>query len=328
MNRKTITHHELTLDVKTTARNDATPPQTSISILDIFTHLKQWGYDTKNRNFGVNQTCYGSIPEIKIDTTNNRIDILFCLSDKDAEAPEAFDLTKRSIRTFNKTKDEGFNSRCHMVIKIDPNNKRQAKFALEYKQNMSVKFCIDTLNYFLRNAKKTYPNYFVGIHPTARCSNGNPKPIKFKTEFKYETAISDEFVRAFEDGKIQDVSFLEPVSNQKTFDPNGHYTPSKKEVHLRVGANIIQKSSTTIGQKINDIKASFDSIIKRHPKLKDLTFTIKYKDDDDKQRTAYYDSSMLDFTLAHKTYATCSTKNPSQLNINQDLCDIIFRHIR
>lgn len=325
-----ITHHELIMDVISRSRRDTSIPLTNISILDIFTNLKVWGYEGKNRLYGKDRFC-GLLPLISIDPQQNRIDLLFCISDIEADNQIVRDfLNINSVRDLSRNNTEGVDTNVHIIIKYNPLKPRNAQFAIEHRAGIGSKIFVDTLNYFLRDAVSHHASNFEGNHPTERTPSGQPTTIPFKVKFKYQSIISDEVIRAFETGRVQDVLFHEAIPNNNNFDPMGNnYTQNKKTVHLNVGANVVSASSTTIGDKINDIKNSFTNILNSHPNLRGTTFTIKFRNNNGHEQTAYYDSNIQEFSLCKKSYVGSELRQPAAITpvLNTALCDIMFAHI-
>lgn len=322
-----ITHHELIMDILPRKRNDTAIPLTTKSILDIFTSLKHWDYETENRLFASNRFC-GLIP--LIDIQQNRIDLLLCISDIDADNHIVRDfLDVEKVRGLTRNATEGVDTMAHVIINIDPQNPTNARFAIEHKAGMGPKIFVDTLNYFLRDAIKEHPDYFKGNHPTLRGTNGQPTTIPYKVKFRYESIISDEVIRAFETGRVQDVLFHEPIPVNNNFDPMGNYTQNKRTVHLNVGANVVNANSNTFGDKVRDIKNSFNNITRSHPNLNGTTFTIKFKNDNGHDQTAYYNSDAQEFSLVKKTYIERSLRQPATTtpSLNTELCNRMFGHI-
>lgn len=324
-----ITHHELIMDVISKRRQDTSIPLTNISILDIFTHLKTWGYEGKNRLYGKNRFC-GLLPLIKINPQQNRIDLLFCISDIEADNQIVRDFVHvNQVRDLARNNTEGVDTNVHILIKYNPQTPRNAQFAIEHRTGMGSKTFVDTLNYFLRHAVSSYSNNFQGNHPTERTSSGQPTKIPFKVKFKYQNIISDEVIRAFETGRVQDVLFHEAIPANNNFDPMGNYTQNKKTVHLNVGANVVSVNSTTIKDKVSDIKNSFTNIVKTHPNLRGTTFTIKFRNNNGHEQTAYYDSNVQEFSLVKKTYVESKLRQAAAITpkLNAKLCDRMFAHI-
>lgn len=325
-----ITHHELIMDVISRKRQDTAIPLTNISILDIFTHLKTWGYEGKNRLYGKDRFC-GLLPLINIVPQTNRIDLLFCISDIEADNQIVRDFVQvNRVRDLTRNNTEGVDTSVHVIIKYNPQTPRNAQFAIEHRAGMGSKIFVDTINYFLRDAVAHHASNFEGNHPTERTPSGQPAKIPFRVKFNYQSIISDEVVRAFETGRVQDVLFHEAISTSNNFDPMGNnYTQKKKTVHLNVGANVVSANSTTIGDKISDIKNSFTNILNSHPSLRGTTFTIKFRNNNGHEQTAYYDSNIQEFSLVKKTYVESELRQPAAIVpvLNATLCDRMFAHI-
>lgn len=324
--RKTsiITYHVLVMDIMPTAKKNPVKPLTNISILDIFAHLKQWGYESEKRLFNNHSHC-GVLPVITINEKQGRIDILLCLSDKDSDDPETFDFKTNEVRHFDKTDSEGYNGRSHIVIQVNENDPRSAKFAIEYKQGISPRFFVDTLNYFIKDARSKNKDIFKGIHPTERDNKGNAKKVGFKIKFTSQTEFSDEIIKAFESDRVQDVIYHQPI-HTSSYDGTS-YTPKRQDVHMGVKANIIQSGSKTLMQKTRDVISSFEKLLVKNPGLKGITFTIKFKNKEGKNRTAYYHSDTHEFSLAKKSFIRRQNKNPKELALNQSLCDRMYAHL-
>src|SRR5699024_7155515 len=127
--------------------------------------------------------------------SKNRIDLLLCLSDKDADNQIVRDFDNiQKVRPLLRKKTEGVDSVVHIVIKTDSKYKLNASFAMERKTGLTPYFFVSTLNYFLKDMIDSNPNHFQGNHPTDTDKDGNPKKLRLKLKFKYTNALSDEIV--------------------------------------------------------------------------------------------------------------------------------------
>lgn len=325
-----VTHHELTLKVNPSGRKNPIIPRTNISILDIFEKLKLKGYESKDRKFKENRFC-GLLPIITVSNSKERINLILCLSDKDADnlVVRDFDDTKIT-RPLNRKANEGVDSIVHIVVSFDRQTPNVARFAIERKPGLTPTFFVDTLNYFVRDICKTYSNDFKGVHPTARDDKGNPKILPLSFKFTYESVISDEIVDAFENGRVNDVLFHQNIPQPTSLDPAGNFVPNKKTMHLDVKGKLIKQKSKTTLAKMNDLKDGFKSVIHGNQGLKDLTFTIKFKNKNNQNQTAYYDATYDEFSLAKKTYIPEAMKEPvsQPLKLNKNLCDRMYLQIK
>lgn len=325
-----ITHHELTLNINPTGIKRPVTPRTKISIMDIFDHFKQRNYETKDRKFKDSRFC-GLLPIIKISSDKTRIDLMLCLSDKDADNQivRDFDDIKKT-RPLTRSDTEGVDSIVHVVIKFDKKRPAVAHFAIERKVGLTPTFFTDTLNYFLKDICKAYPNDFKGVHPTEKDSKGVPKKLSLKLKFDYSSVLSDEIVKAFENGRVDDVLFHQESNTPDQFDPAGNFVLNKKTVHLDVKGRLVKKGSKTNVEKIRDLGDGFKNIVKSHINLEGTTFTIKFKNESGQNQTAYYDATNNEFSLAKKTYLPESIKIPASqtLELNKVLCDKIFLQIK
>lgn len=323
-----ITHHRLILENNPTRHKPPVTPLTNITILDIFKQLKNLGYENKDRMFKDNKFC-GLIPIIEI--TSDRIDLKLCLSDKEADNQVVRDFTDiKQTRPLIRKENEGVDHTVHVVIKHNPQNPMSALFAIEYKTGLTPKFFVDTLNYLLRDMCKNHDKLFRGSHPTKRDSNNKPEFVKLNLKFSYESVLSDEVIKAFEQGRVLDVVFNKPISNPAQYDNLGNFTPNKNTMHLDVTGKLIKQKSKTRESKIKDIKNAFQNLTNQHYDLKGTTFTIKFENAEGNVQTAKYDTQYNEFSLSKKTYAPESIRkktvdNDDKLNI--DLCDRMFRHI-
>lgn len=325
-----VTHHEMTLGVKPSGKKHPVTPITRLTILDIFKHFKNRGYETKDRKFKDNRFC-GLLPIIQISGSNDRIDLVLCLSDKDADNQIVRDFENiQNTRPLTRAETEGVDSVVHVVIKFDSNSPTHAQFAIERKSGLTPAIFIDTLNYFLKDISKGYPEDFKGVHPTDKDEQGNPKKLPLVLKFHYESVLSDEIIDAFEKGRVQDVLFHEPLPKSSSFDPAGNFVPNKKTVHLDVKGSMINARSKNTLEKMRDLSNGFKGMIKGHKDLKGTTFTIKFKTQDGQNQTAYYHASEDEFSLAKKTYVSESVRNPASetLELNQLLCDKIYSSIK
>ena len=325
-----ITHHELILEIKKNGRNKPVTPLTRISIFDIFSKLKNKGYETKDRMFKDNRFC-GLLPIISVSVSKDRVDLMLCLSDKDADNQIVRDFNNvQNTRPLTRKDTEGVDSIVHVVISLDKTTPTTAKFAMERKTGLTPRFFVDTLNYFLKNLIAAYSDEFKGNHPTDKDNKGNPKKLPLKLIFKYESVLSDEIVNAFEKGRVKDVLFHEKLPLSNNFDPHGNFVPNKRTMHLDVQGKLINQKSRTNKEKIYDLKAGFKGLIRGNKSLKGTTFTIKFTNKDGQSQTAYYDATYDEFSLAKKTYLPETIKEPIEepLTLNQELCDKMFLQIK
>lgn len=323
----TITHYELNMSIKSTSKNHPLPPLVNLSILDLFSQLKKWDYENVNRTFGKESFC-GLMPIIDIKNSQNRIDILLCLADKEGDTPETLDFSSRKRRTLKAEDGEGINTRGHIVIKIDPNTPTVARFSVENKLGITAKLFIDTLNYFLRDAKNTHPKFFIGNHATLRNPDGTPQPVKFAIRMNYSPLLSDEFIEAFEHGRIKDVQFEIPAKQTQAYDDIGVFVPQRKVEYVDVTLSIKKLAPNNGRLSINHIKQAFGGLIKSRPDLKDATFKIHYHDKAGKHHTVRYDPLTQEFVLVKKTYTKRHRINPENLELIPKLCDTMFAHLR
>lgn len=299
----------------------------SLTILDLFRQLKQWGYEKENRTFGKESFC-GLIPIIDIKNGQNRIDILLCLADKDGDTPETLDFASRNRRTLKAEDGEGINTRGHIIIKTDPNNPTVAKFCVENKTGISAKLFVDTINYFLNDAKSRYSDYFKGNHYTLKNPDGTPVVVNTRIKLKYSPLLGDEFVEAFKMGRIKDVLFELPAKDTTPYDSSGIFKPKKQVGYLDVTASIHSLSSQQGGFGIKTIAQAFKQLTTERPDLKNATFKIHYKDQSGRQHTAKYDPLTQEFVLVKKTHTKHHKINPENLELIPELCDTMFAHIK
>lgn len=337
MSKILVSYHTLELDVVSISQKQPIPLVSHVSILDVFEKIKAWGYEDTPRLFGgMNRFC-GLLPIIDIDRANNRIDVLLTLSDKDEDNQMARNFTTGVVRSLDRDDDEGADKRVHIVIKIDPANKYNAKFGIEHKQGVSTKLFTDTLNYLMKHARVNdaigSDSYFVGKHPTECYSTGDKvgqaKPLKFKLKFSHVSEMSNEIINAFATGKIHSVEFYEQDRAPNTFDPTGMFIRKRSKVELNITGQLFHQNSNGIAQKFQDFKNSFSGIFATHPDLKGLRFTINFTDANNNRQSAYYESQYEELIWAKKKYLDGSLRQRMTYTptINQNLCDRILANI-
>tara|TARA_R110002126_G_scaffold38679_8_gene115378 strand:- start:2110 stop:3105 length:996 start_codon:yes stop_codon:yes gene_type:complete len=325
-----VTHHELTLKIDPIGRKNPTTPLTKMSIFDVLKKLKSKGYEGKDRKFEKSRFC-GLFPIIEVSNSNDRIDLILCLSDKDADNQVVRDFNNIQVtRPLTRKKNEGVDSVVHIVISFKKSNPSTARFAIERKSGLTPKLFVDTLNYFVRDLCKSYPNDFKGVHPTKRDEKGRPIELPLKLRFVYESVLSDEIIDAFENGRVKDVLFHKQIPKSQSIDPAGNFVPKKNTVHLDVKGKLIRQKSETPEDKMQDLKDGFNFMISNDKSLKNTTFTIKFKNKDNQSQTAYYDATFDEFSLAKKTYFPESIKEPvsQPLKLNKRLCGKMYLQIQ
>lgn len=337
MGKILVTYHTLELDIISISQKQPIPLVSHVSIIDIFENLKKWGYENRPRLFGgLNRFC-GLIPVIDIDKANNCIKLILTLSDKNEDFQMARNFGTGSVRSLDRDEDEGADKRVHVVIKIDPTNKYNAKFAIEHKQGVSTKLFTDTLNYLMKHARANEiigsDNYFIGKHPTESYMTGTkagqPKPLKFKVRFSHVSEMSNEIIQAFANGKIDSVEFYEEDKAPNTFDPTGLFIRKRSKVELNVTGQIFKQSSNQTVQKLQDFTNGFKGLFATHPDLKGLRFKINFTDTNNNKQSAYYESQYEELVWAKKKYLDESLRQRMTdiPKLNEELCDRMLANI-
>ncbi|MDR3027290.1 MAG: hypothetical protein LBV35_02400 [Acinetobacter sp.] len=337
MSKIVVTYHSLEMDIVSISQRQPIPLVSHVSIMDIFEKLKTWNYENCVRLFGGQNRFCGLIPIINIDRHSNRIDLLLTLSDKNEDFQMARNFTTGVVRSLDRFDEEGADKRVHVVIKVDPSNGYNAKFAIEHKQGVSTRLFTDTLNYLMKHARINQScgadQYFVGKHPTecfvAGNNAGQPKPLKFKVKFSHTSEMSNEIIQAFSSGKIQSVEFYENDVAPNTFDPTGIFIRKRSKVELNVAGQLIKQSSNGLIQKLNDFRNSFQGIFTAHPNLQGLRFKINFTDSNNNRQSAYYESQYDELIWAKKKFIDESVRQPMTdvPTINQTLCDRMLANI-
>lgn len=332
----TVTFHELLAEAQPLTQG-GTQPQVNLSIL----HLFQLIYDNelyKIKYPYLNQSHYGRLNIIHIDPTGERIDILYSVCDVKADPSCIENVETDETRVEEREEDEGLTNRVSISIKIDPTNKAKAIFGMERKNNVTPKSFISTLEFLMRQAraKKELETEFHGNHPTLVMSKdgkfrskGQPKTVEFKVKFKYETQLSSEIIKAFETGKVNDISFFLPEARQNKFDNNGFFEKSGVDIHLKPTVKKIIPSNATPFQKAKALKDSLFDMANK-PSMRSLTFKILFKNEVGENRTAYYDAVSKELSLSKKVKfpeALRQTVTKTAI-LNNDLCDSIYRKLK
>lgn len=329
-NKILATHHTIELSIEPLTQGSPLALVEHISIMDFFKKILVWNYLDKKRMFGNNKFC-GLIPIVQIDEHNNNIYLLLTLSDKDEDNQIARDFNTGLTRELLRSENEGADKRVHVVIKINPNDKYNAKFAIEHKTGVTTKLLIDTLNYFVRDARAstdaTINQYFIGKHPTERYligdKAGQAKPLDFKIKFGQTSEISEEIVNALASGRFNNIEFYQSIPNPQTFDPTGTFSPKRNKVELTVTGQIFRPNSTTLREKMADFRFNFEQLFHTHPDLKGTRFTIRFTDANGNEQIAYYESEIEELVWAKKRFIDGSLKQPvtATPSLNVDLCD-------
>lgn len=338
MSKILVTYHTLELDIVSISQKQPIPLVSHVSILDIFEKLKLWNYENTPRLFGGENRFCGLIPVIEIDKPTNCIKLLLTLSDKNEDFQMARNFNTGVVRSLDRSDEEGADKRVHVVIKIDPRNKYNAKFAIEHKQGVSTRLFTDTLNYLMKNARVNTTigsdTYYVGKHPTESYTSGTnagqPKPLKFKIKFSHTSEMSNEIIQAFSTGKINSVEFYENDLTTNNFDPTGIFIRKRSKVELNVSGQLIKQSSTGLSQKLADFKNGFTGIFTAHPDLKGLRFKINFTDINNNRQSAYYESQYDELVWAKKKYLSESLRQPmtDTPTLNVGLCDRMLANIK
>ncbi|MCK4089707.1 hypothetical protein HCY66_06355 [Acinetobacter radioresistens] len=337
MGKILITYHSLELDIVAISPHQPIPLVSHVSILDVFEKLKYWGYETRPRLFGGENRFCGLLPVIEIDKINNCVKMLLTLSDKDEDFQMARNFETGAVRSLDRDLEEGADKRVHVVVKIDPKNKFNAKFGIEHKQGVTTNLLIDTLNYLMRACKADKDTgsdqYFIGKHPTENYTvgenAGHPKPLGFKIKFSHMSELSNEIIQAFATGKIKSIEFYENDKAPNTFDPTGVFARKRSKVELNVTGQLIKSTSKKSSQKMADFKNGFKGLFAAHPDLKGLKFTINFTDSKKNHQSAYYDSQIEELIWAKKKYLDEKLRQRMTHipTLNQDLCDRILANI-
>ncbi|MGK8801447.1 hypothetical protein [Acinetobacter seifertii] len=337
MGKILVTYHTLELDIVSISQKKPIPLVSHVSILDIFENLKKWNYENQPRLFGgLNRFC-GLIPIIDVDRTNNSIKLILTLSDKNEDFQMARHFGTGNVRSLDRLEDEGADKRVHVVIKIDPSNKYNAKFAIEHKQGVSTKLFTDTLNYLMKHARVNSTvgsdSYFIGKHPTETYTTGKKigqaKPLQFKVKFSHVSEMSNEIIQAFASGKIDLIEFYEEDKAPNTFDPTGIFIRKRSKVELNVSGQLFKQSSSQTVQKLQDFKNSFAGLFQTHPDLRGLRFKIIFTDSNNNRQSAYYESQYDELVWAKKKYLDESLRQrmTDTPKLNEDLCDRMLANI-
>ena len=330
-----VTFHELVAEAQPLTQGGV-QPQVNLSILHLFNLIKD-NELYKIKYPYLNQSHYGRLNIIEIDPNGDRIDILYSVCDVKADPSCIENVETDEARIEERDEDEGLTNRVSISIKIDPNNKDKAIFGIERKNNVTPKSFISTLDFLMRQAraKEELETEFHGNHPTLTMSKdgkyrkkGQPRVVEFKVKFKYETQLSEEIVKAFEKGKVSDISFFLPEQKKTKFDNKGYFEKSGVDVHIKPTVKKIIPANASPFQKAKALKQNlFDMADK--PNMRSLTFKIVFKDELGDNRTAYYDAAERELSLSKrlkfsKDLRQAVTKTPI---LNQALCDNIYRKL-
>lgn len=337
MSKILVTYHTLEMDIASISQKQPIPLVSHVSIMDVFENLKKWNYENLPRLFGGENRFCGLIPIINIDKALNCINLILTLSDKDEDFQMARNFETGLVRSLDRLDEEGADKRVHVVIKVDPTNKYNAKFAIEHKQGVSTRLFTDTLNYLMKHARVNSSigadTYFIGKHPTECYASGTkigkPKPLKFKIKFSHTSEMSNEIIQAFASGKINSIEFYENDLTPNTFDPTGIFIRKRSKVELNVTGQLIKQSSTGVTQKLKDFKNGFSGLFATHPDLKGLRFKINFTDANSNKQSAYYESQYDELVWAKKKYLEASLRQAmtDTPTLNQGLCDRMLANI-
>lgn len=332
----TVTFHELLAEAQPLTKGGI-QPQVNLSILHLFKLIKD-NQLYKIKYPYLNQSHYGRLNIINIDPNEERIDILYSVCDVKADPSCIENVETDEARVEERDDDEGLTNRVSVSIKIDPTNKAKAIFGIERKNNVTPKSFISTLDFLMRQAraKEKLETVFHGNHPTLVMSKdgkyrkkGQPKIVEFKIKFKYETQLSEEIIKAFETGKVNDISFFLPEAKQTKFDNKGYFEKAGVDVHIKPTVKKIIPSNASLFQKSKALKQTLFNMADK-PSMRSLTFKISFKDDMGDNRTAYYDAAERELSLSKRlkfpeSLRQVVTKTPI---LNQALCDNIYRKLK
>ncbi len=325
------TYHELTASVESLIQGRPKAIVT-INLYEYFEKLVEWGYIDFKRSFSNDRFC-GLISDINFDPANLAIKFTFVIADVNAENQIARDMDTNTTRTLKRKINEGADKRVNTVIKIKPDNLAIAKIALEYERGISITKLIDTLNYFFSHARKHggFEDYFIGDDPIERykkgTKTGQPKPLAYKPKLEIKAEVDPSIIRAFEEGRIQHVTFYKQAQNNTSFDSTGHFTQDKLKVSMKVDTHVIDPNSTS---KLDDLIDIFRQFKRGQPDMQGSVFTINFKDDNGSPRSAEYDAEDEIFRLIKKEYFPEELRQPmsvedesgeSPARTNLALCD-------
>ncbi|UOH17208.1 hypothetical protein [Acinetobacter sp. NyZ410] len=324
---------------------DLEEPVQPIDIIEVFKEIAKLNYSEYNYPLS-EDTLISRIKLIEINEAKKYISLLVIISDKNARNRSYTDNSTGKTRLTNKTKNEGDDSRVHIVIHTN-NDKFSGKLAIERERGSRVnpnllRVLIDRSMEFIYENHKTQPDVlklFSEDHPSGfKDENGAFQRLPKKIKATIDNVFSDAVLNAFKLGKIEDLELIHTHQVTKT-DQHSSFHSTSSSFHFEVDPQVIpnevtspEEIQTTLVTKLTHLWESTFSKSTPIP-LSEHKYRIKYKDDFGEVVThTYTPAETLDFTLAktikidHRTFTPIDWKETPE--INSTLCLQIFLKLK
>lgn len=336
--------HELRFDAKRFNKDHDEPVQ-PINIWDIFNTICKYSYVEYSYPL-LDSTLISRIRIIELDNDKKIIKLLVIISDLNARNRSYTDSTTGKTRLTNKEKTEGDDARVHVVIKLNPDH-FTGLLAIERERGSHInpnllRILLDrVLEYIYEKNKsnKEIITLFSEDHPSGfKEEDGTFTRLPKRIKCNLQNIFSDEVLKAFKQGKINDLELIHTIQETKT-DQHTTFKPKSSSFHFDVDPLIIpdkvvdsREIQTTIMNKLtnlwNDLFTSEQPI-----PLAEHKYRIRYENDAGKIVSfTYTPSESLDMTLARtitidsKTFTYLEWKEIPE--INHSLCSRVFSKLR
>lgn len=336
--------HDFRLDAKRFSKDHDEPLQ-PINIIELFKGISQLNYSEYSYPLN-DQTLISRIKLMEINESKKYINLLVIISDKNARNRSYTDNSTGKTRLTNKTKNEGDDSRVHIVIQVSDDS-FSGKLAIERERGSKVnpnllRILVDrTLEYIYENnaTNATVLKLFSEDHPSGfKNEDGSFERLPKKIKTTIDNVFSDAVLKAFKQGKIEDLELINTDQVTKT-DQHSSFHRTSSSFHFEVDPFIIpnevsspEEIQTTLVTKLTNL---WNSTFKNSTPipLDKHKYRIRYKDDfGEIVSHTYTPAETLDFTLAktikidQRTFTPIDWKETPE--INSTLCLQIFLKLK
>lgn len=230
-NSRKVNFYEL--NVLTTSREIASPPQTSIlDFIDAVSNCL-----TKNHEilFGKNPA---EVTDFKWDKSNSRLILLLNKPDPELSDVAYKDITTKSRRSGNKKPTEAIELSSHVVIQLDKTNpSAPAQVAMTMEAGIYIAHIVNLLNGLYRDNKKTSAailNIIHRSHPTgAKDSGGKPITYASRHKISYAAHPNTELKEILTTGFLNGIELIE--TSHQNFDSNTPYEITRHSLKVNTG---------------------------------------------------------------------------------------------
>lgn len=336
--------HDFRFEAKRFDKDHELPVQ-PINIWNLFEVISKLNFDAYAYPLNEN-TLISRIKLIESDSKKKCISLLVIISDTKARNRSYTDTSTGKTRLTNKKKTEGDDARVHIVIHLK-NDNFSGKLAIERERGSRVNpnllrvlmdRCLEYI--FDENPTNTEViNLFSEDHPSGfKEDDGSFTRLPKKIKTKIENVFSDEILKAFKQGKIEDLELIHTHQITQS-DQHSSFRSTSSSFHFEVDPLIIPDNVTspeviqeTLMQKFSNLWN--DTFKSNTPiPLDQHKYRIKYKDDYGEVAThTYTPAETLDLTLAKtvkvdpRSFVLLEWKEIPE--INTSLCSQVFLKLK